>query len=53
MKKMSIKFKNYKWESNAGYGTKDHIQAIKKHGVTEFHRKTFKPIHNILSLRKK
>ena len=53
MKKMSIKFKNYKWESNAGYGTKDHIQAIKKNGVTEFHRKTFKPIHNILSLRKK
>ena len=41
----------YKWEINAGYGTKDHIAAIKKYGVTKFHRKTFKPIHNILSLK--
>ena len=53
MKKISHKFKNYKWDSNAGYGTKDHIKAIKKYGITRFHRKTFKPIHKILSLRKK
>ena len=53
MKKISHKFKNYKWDSNVGYGTKDHIKAIKKYGITRFHRKTFKPIHNILSLRKK
>ena len=51
MKKMSNQFKNYRWDTNAGYGTKDHIKAIKKHGVTQFHRKTFKPIHNILSLK--
>ena len=53
VKKMSSKFKYYKWEMNAGYGTKDHIKAIKKHGITRFHRKTFKPIHNMLSLKKK
>ena len=51
MKKMSNQFKNYRWDTNAGYGTKDHIKAIKKHGVTQFHRKTFKPIHKILSLK--
>ena len=53
MKKISHKFKNYKWDLNAGYGTKDHIKAIKKYGITRFHRTTFKPIHNILSLKKK
>jgi len=49
---LSKKFKKYSWSKNAGYGTKDHIVAIKKYGVTKFHRKTFKPIHNILSLKK-
>ena len=50
---MSESFKKYKWNLNAGYGTRDHINAIKKYGVTRFHRKTFNPIHNILSLKNK
>jgi len=49
---ISKNFKNYKWHLNAGYGTKEHLRAIKKFGITKFHRKTFKPIHNILSLQK-
>ena len=53
MIKMSESFKKYKWDLNAGYGTRDHINAIRKYGVTRFHRKTFSPIHNILSLKKK
>ncbi len=53
MFKMSKSFKKYKWDLNAGYGTKDHINAIKKYGITRFHRKKFNPIHNILSLKKK
>ena len=53
MKRMSKKYQKYKWDSNAGYGTKDHIKAIKKYGITKFHRKTFKPIHKILSPKKK
>ena len=52
MNKMSKKFKKYKWDLNAGYGTKDHIKAIKKYGITKFHRKTFKPVHKMLSLKK-
>jgi ribonuclease HII len=47
--KMSKKFNRYYWDKNAGYGTKLHLIAIKKFGVTKHHRKTFSPIHNILS----
>ena len=49
--KMSKKYIRYSWNKNAGYGTKDHLSAIKKFGVTKYHRKTFQPIHNILSLK--
>ena len=49
---LSKKFKKYSWSKNAGYGTRDHLVAIKKYGVTKLHRKSFKPIHNILSLKK-
>ena len=49
--KMSKKFKKYFWDKNSGYGTKYHIQAIKKFGITKHHRRTFQPVHNILSLR--
>ena len=48
--KMSKKYIKYSWNKNAGYGTKNHLLAIKKFGITKHHRKTFKPIHNILSL---
>ena len=47
--KMSKKFKKYAWDKNAGYVTKLHLKAIKKFRVTKHHRKTFSPIHNILS----
>ena len=50
--KMSKKFSKYAWNKNSGYGTKQHLKAIKKFGVTRHHRKTFVPIHNILSLKK-
>ena len=47
--KMSKKFIKYSWDKNAGYGTKNHLKAIKKFGITKHHRKTFQPIHNMLS----
>ena len=47
-KDWSEKFKNYSWEKNFGYGTKAHLEGLKKHGITDHHRKGFKPIHNIL-----
>ena len=50
--KMSKSFVKYAWNKNSGYGTKQHLEAIKKFGVTKHHRKLFGPIHNILSLKK-
>ena len=49
IKNLSKKFKGYSWETNFGYGTKKHNEALKKLGITPHHRKTYKPIHNILS----
>ena len=44
--------KGYCWDQNFGYGTKQHLTAIKKLGINKHHRKTFSPIsrlktHNI------
>ena len=49
MIKLSKKFSNYAWERNFGYGTKAHLEGLKKYGVTLHHRKSFKPVHKILS----
>tara|TARA_R110002124_G_scaffold46490_5_gene139456 strand:+ start:1375 stop:1992 length:618 start_codon:yes stop_codon:yes gene_type:complete len=38
----------YGWETNMGYGSKSHIEALGKIGVTPHHRRLFKPVHNIL-----
>lgn len=34
-------YPNYKWDSNKGYGSKDHINTILSRGVTPHHRDTF------------
>ena len=49
MIKLSKEFNNYAWERNFGYGTKAHMDALKKFGITSHHRKGFKPIHKMLS----
>jgi len=41
------KFKGYYWDQNYGYGTKQHLKAIKDLGITNQHRKTFSPINKI------
>ena len=45
--KLAKKFNNYGWETNYGYGTKKHLSALKKFGITYHHIKTFAPIHKI------
>ena len=49
MIKLSKEFSNYAWERNFGYGTKAHLEGLKKYGVTSHHRKSFKPVHKMLS----
>ena len=41
------KFKGYYWHKNYGYGTKQHLKAIKNLGITSHHRKNFSPINKI------
>tara|TARA_B100002003_G_C14069357_1_gene514468 strand:- start:330 stop:923 length:594 start_codon:yes stop_codon:yes gene_type:complete len=48
MIQLGKKFPKYKWNKNFGYGTAEHLNGIKKYGITKHHRKIFKPVHNIL-----
>ena len=45
--KLGKKFKGYNWDKNYGYGTKEHLEAIKILGITSHHRKTFSPINKM------
>jgi len=44
-------YPQYGFEKNRGYGTKLHLDAIKKFGPTQIHRKTFNPVKEILGSR--
>lgn len=44
----SKQYPGYGFEHNAGYGTKEHLEGLKKLGITPIHRKTFAPIKNFL-----
>ena len=48
MNRISKKFKKYKWDLNAGYGTKNHIKKILEEGITIHHRKSFDPIKKLI-----
>lgn len=48
MKKLSQFYPGYGWERNFGYGVKEHQEALKSLGITPHHRRSFKPIHNML-----
>lgn len=42
MDKIHEEFPIYNWKKNKGYPTKEHREAIRKHGITKYHRITFK-----------
>ena len=48
MKDLAILYPGFGWETNFGYGVKHHQEALKTLGVTPEHRRSFKPIHNML-----
>tara|TARA_B110000116_G_C16524208_1_gene441399 strand:- start:22 stop:654 length:633 start_codon:yes stop_codon:yes gene_type:complete len=45
---LSNKYPSYGWSSNAGYGTKKHIEEIYKKGITTHHRRSFEPIKSLI-----
>ncbi|XAT61817.1 ribonuclease HII [Rhodobacteraceae bacterium Araon29] len=48
MVELSLQNPGYGWEKNAGYPSKQHILALQRLGVTPHHRRSFRPVHNIL-----
>lgn len=48
MVQLSEKYPYYGFEKNAGYGTKSHIEGLKKHGISPEHRKSFRPIAQVI-----
>jgi ribonuclease HII len=50
MQAMALKYPEYKWDSNMGYPTKKHREAIRIHGVTPIHRLTFQLLPKQLAL---
>lgn len=49
MEKIHQEFPMYNWKKNKGYPTVEHREAIKKHGITKYHRKSFKLLPEQLS----
>lgn len=45
---LAQQYPGYGWDRNAGYPTKEHQLALLNLGVTPHHRRSFKPVHNIL-----
>ena len=48
MSALDAEFPGYGWAKNAGYPTKEHLEALRELGATPHHRCSFKPVHNIL-----
>jgi len=44
MTELAGTFPVYRWDRNKGYGTAEHAAALKEHGVTLHHRRSFRPV---------
>jgi ribonuclease HII len=45
MKEIAHEYPQYHWENNAGYLTKEHLNAIDTYGLTKYHRPSFLKKH--------
>lgn len=50
MLKIHEEYPMYNWKKNKGYPTKEHREAIKKYGITKYHRKSFRQLPEQLTL---
>jgi len=48
MTQYSKKYPNYGFERNMGYGTKEHMDALKKFGPCKIHRRSYKPVNECM-----
>ena len=44
----SKEYPEYQFDKNKGYGTKIHLEALNKYGITPLHRKTYDPVKTML-----
>ena len=44
MRELAAAHPHYGWERNAGYGTAEHLAALRTHGPTPHHRRSFAPV---------
>jgi ribonuclease HII len=44
MRDLALAHPHYGWERNAGYGTAEHLAALRSHGATPHHRRSFAPV---------
>lgn len=45
MTRAAIDYPSYGFEQHKGYSTRQHLEALRKHGVTPLHRRSFEPVH--------
>lgn len=50
MEKIHLEYPMYNWKQNKGYPTAEHREAIKKYGITKYHRKSFRLLPEQLEL---
>ena len=48
MKEAATRFPGYGWDTNVGYGTRCHMDALRDLGPTPWHRRSFAPLRDIL-----
>ena len=48
MMELDRQFPLYNFKQHKGYPTKEHIRLIREHGVSDVHRRTFKPVSDLL-----
>jgi ribonuclease HII len=49
MAALAVEYPGYGWEHNAGYGTAEHLAALRRLGATPHHRKSFAPVAALLN----
>jgi len=47
MREYHEKYPEYGFDTHVGYGTKKHMEALKKYGATEIHRRSFSPVNKL------
>jgi ribonuclease HII len=47
MERLAMRYPGYSWETNKGYGTPAHLEALRRLGPTPHHRRSFQPVEQL------